>query len=215
MAKVNSIIKLSGTITDVTFVNSKAYGAHARAKRGTYTPVTLAEGMKKSGAVQTEVNQIAKIIFDAVNAFVPGFKDGKFWTRILSLFRKQQKAGRAYSYQDFDLMEMRWDYPTSKLGYFMLAKASAPLVQLHYQVADEKVYRIRLLRIVNDITLLTTESTEVLSVDTVLDTTSGVIPFEFSEVSADANVLYALHCEELMGGKPAGLLKCQGLRFFG
>lgn len=215
MAKVHSIIEFSGTMADVTFVNSKAYGTHARAKRGTYTPITLAEGMKKSGAVQTEVNQLAKIVFDVVNAFVPGFKDGKFWARILSLFRKQKKAGLAYHYHDFDLMEMRWDYPISKLGSFRLAKASAPLVQLHYQLADEKAYRIRLLRIVTDVTLLVTESIEMLTVNTVLGTNSDIIPFEFSEVPTGSNVLYALHCEELMGGMPAGLLKCQGLRFFG
>lgn len=154
MAKIRSIVEISGTLSDITFVDSRAYGAHARAKRGTYTPITLAEGMQKSAKVQTQVNQLAKIIFDAVNAFVPGFKDGKFWSRLLSVFRQQQKAGRKYSYSDFDLMEMRLDYPTSRQGYFRLLSTQNNGVQLHYQLVNKTDYAIRLLRIASDATLL-------------------------------------------------------------
>ena len=213
MAKVRSIIQISGTLSEITFVNSKAYGTHARAKRGTYKPITLSEGMKKSAAVQTKVNQIAKIVFDSLNTFVPGFKDGKFWSRLLSVLRKQQKAGKNFSYHDFNLMEMRFDYPSSKLGSFWLT-ADKDVMQLHYQLAKETTYSLKLLRIATDTTLLNPYPTEVLSF--IVDYSKGTlsIPFLFSSLPADANILYVLHCEQLQNGLPTGMLKSQGVKFF-
>ncbi|RZK73183.1 MAG: hypothetical protein EOO85_17900 [Pedobacter sp.] len=214
MAKVRSIIKISGTLSEMTFVDSKAYGAHARAKRGTYTPITLAEGMQKSAVVQTEVNQIAKIVFDAVNVFVPGFKDGKFWARLLSGFRKQHKAGARYSYRDFDLMEMRLDYPTSRLGSFRLVSGKSNTVQLHYQLAKNESYGIKLLRIASDATLLKPYPNEVMEIVVDFEHGTTTIPIVFSELPVGANVLWVLHCEQLIDGLPAGLLKSQGVKFF-
>lgn len=213
MAKVRSIIEISGTLSEITFVNSKAYGTHARAKRGTYKPITLAEGMKKSAAVQTQVNQIAKIVFDAVNAFVPGFKDGKFWSRMLSVLRKQQKAGKNYSFRDFNLMEMRHDYATSRHGSFLLT-ANQDAMQLQYHLAKDAAYCLKLLRIATDATLLNSYPTEGLEL--VVEHKEGlqVIPCVFSALPADANVLYVLHCAQMQHGLPSELLKNQGVRFF-
>ncbi|RYF14535.1 MAG: hypothetical protein EOO42_17805 [Flavobacteriales bacterium] len=215
MAKVRSIIKLSGTLSDMTFVDSKAYGAHVRAKRGTYTPISLAEGMLKSAEVQQQVNLMAKILFDAVIAFVPGFKDGKFWTRLLSVFRKQQKAGKIYSYKDFDLMEMRLEYPTSKHGYFKLVVEGPHKVHLHYQVAKEQNYLLSLLRVASDDNLLTPYPEEVLEVVVAYQVGMAVISLVFSDLPIGANVLWVLHCEQMIDDQPAGLLKSRGVKFFG
>jgi len=214
MAKVRSILKLSGTLAEMTFVDSKAYGPHARNKRGTFTPITLADGMKKSAELQTQVNQIAKIVFDEVNAFVPGFKDGKFWSRLLSVFRQQQKLGNGFSYHGLDLMEMRIDYPTSKQGLFRLLKNQANGLQLHFQLANQTDYAIRLLRIAGDATLLNPYPTTL--VETTIDGNlrSGFVSIEFDALPKAANVLYVLHCEQLVDGQSAGLLKNQSVKFF-
>ena len=215
MAKVRSIIKLSGTLSDMTFVDSKAYGAHARAKRGTYKPISLSEGMQKSAEVQKQVNLMAKVIFDAVNGFVPGFKDGKFWARLLSVFRKQQKAGKIYSYKDFDLMEMRLEYPTSRHGFFRVVVEAPHKVLLHYQLVKEKSYCISLLRIASDDTLLTSYPPEVVELVVAYQVGMEVVPLEFSDLPVGANVLWVLHCEQLIDDQPAGLLKSRGVKFFG
>jgi hypothetical protein len=215
MAKVRSIIKLSGTLSDMTFVDSKAYGAHARAKRGTYSPISLSEGMQKSAEVQKQVNLMAKVIFDAVNSFVPGFKDGKFWSRLLSIFRKQHKDGRIFSYKDFDLMEMRLEYLTSKHGFFKLVAENNNKVQLHYQLAKEESYVLKLLRIASNETLLMAYAQEVVEVVVAYQRRMEVKPFVFSDLPAGANVLWVLHFEQLIADKPAGILKCQGVKFFG
>lgn len=215
MAKVRSIIKLSGTLSDMTFVDSHAYGAHARAKRGTYTPISLSEGMQKSAEVQKQVNLMAKVIFDAVNGFVPGFKDGKFWSRLLSVLRKQQKEGKIYSYKDFDLMEMRLEYTTSKHGYFRVVVEEHKKVQLHYQLVKEQSYCISLLRIASDETLLKPYPNEVVEVVVSYQPGMEALPLVFSDLPVGANVLWVLHCEQLIDDQPAGLLKSRGVKFFG
>jgi len=213
MAKVRSILNLSGTLSGMTFVDSKAYGAHARAKRGTYKPVILAEGMKESAAVQTQVNLMAKVIFDAVNHFMPGFKDGKLWSRLLSVFRQQKKTGKAYNYGSLNSMEMRVDYPISKHGSFWLAKDQDHRLLLHYQFYKEEHYRLRVLRIAADETLLHPYPHETLTVDVNNGTKMGNLHFDFSVLPADANTLYVLHCEQFANGEPTGLLKGKGVRF--
>ncbi|RZK54885.1 MAG: hypothetical protein EOO87_09275 [Pedobacter sp.] len=213
MAKVRSIIKLSGTLAETTFVDSKTYGAHARAKRGTYKPIALADGMQKSAVVQTKVNELAKIVFDAVNVFVPGFKDGKFWSRLLSVFRQQQKAGKDYNYRDFNQLEMRLDYPSSKHGAFWVANGEGCSVLLHYQIAKDTVYLLRLLRMGSDESLLFPYVGEVQ--ETIVEGLEklNAVSFNFSDLPKEANVLYVLHCEQMIDGMPAGILKCQSVKF--
>ncbi len=213
MAKTRSIIEFSGTLSGITFVDSKTYGAHARAKRGTYKPIGLNQGMKESAAVQTQVNLMAKVIFDAVKDFTPGFKDGKLWARLLSVFRQQHKAGKSYSYHDLNTMEMRSDYPSSKHGSFRLTANSAKELILHYQLQQEASYRISLLRIATDESLLTPYPPETLSFDVENGTRIGQFQIDFTGLPADANAVYVLQCEQLVNGKPTGLLKSKGVRF--
>ncbi|RYF11958.1 MAG: hypothetical protein EOO42_20685 [Flavobacteriales bacterium] len=215
MAKVRSIIEISGTLSEITFVDSKAYGTHARAKRGTYTPITLPDGMQKSAKVQTQVNQLAKVVFDAVNTFVPGFKNGKLWPRLLSIFRQQNKLGKNYSYKDFDLMEIRVDHPTSKQGSFRLASRGEKTVQLHYQLGEEATYRIRLLRMASDATLLNPYPTEMLEITITHSPETKVALLTFSNPPENANLLYVLHCDRLINDQPSEILKYQGVKFFG
>ncbi len=48
MAKVNSLIKISGTLDDHTFVRSATYGDHVRRKRGSVKQALVNEAFKKS-----------------------------------------------------------------------------------------------------------------------------------------------------------------------
>lgn len=213
MAKVRSIMKLSGTIGEMTFVDSTAYGPHSRAKRGSKTPIALAEGMTLSSSHQNEANLRAKIIFDAVNEFAPGFKDGRFWSRLISIFRQQKKAGKNYSYHDFREMEMRYEYSTSKQGWFELAKRGEGIV-LNYSLKTHTGYRLSVLRIATEETLLNPYANEVLEVFINVGEPEGIVEFNFTPLPKDAQVLYALQCERLKDGKLAGSLRGKSVRFF-
>lgn len=97
MAKLRpSLIKIKGTLMGVTLVDSKRYGEHARAARGTYTPVTINNELVQSGERLQSSNRAAKLIFDAVR---DEHKDGGFWPDLLSVFRKQLKEDKRFSFK--------------------------------------------------------------------------------------------------------------------
>ncbi len=207
-------MKLSGTIGGMTFVDSTAYGPHTRARRGSITPITLADGMKISSTNQTEANLRAKIIFDAVNEFAPSFKDGKFWSRLVSGFRKQKKAGNSYNYADLREMEMRYDYSTSSQGNFTLITKGNSIV-LSYNLNADTGYRLSILRIAADETLLIPYPNEVLEAVVEVGEKSGIVQFDYTLLPKGTPILYVLKCEQLLNGELTGVLKGKSVRLFG
>lgn len=87
---ISKLIKLKGTIYGITLVDSKRYGRHARAERGTYTPITLNKTFKESKKLLMQCNKQAKIIFSALR---DEHRDGELWNKLISIFFKQDKAG--------------------------------------------------------------------------------------------------------------------------
>lgn len=91
MAKnISKLIKLKGTIFGVTLVDSKRYGPHARAERGTYTPITINDTFKESKKLLMRCNKHARVIFGALR---DEHRDGELWSKLLSIFFKQAKTG--------------------------------------------------------------------------------------------------------------------------
>lgn len=202
MAKTSKIIQ----------VNSKLYGVHTRAERGTYTPITLAEGMKASSSDQTQANLMAKVIFDAVNEFAPDFKDGKFWSRLVSIFRQQKKLGRDYNY-DFSGFEVREDYSLAKQGKFLL-RGLGGQVTLSYNLHADTGYQLSMLRIAANGTLLMPYPSEIMEYRVKIGESKGIVQFDFTSLPEGTPVLYVLQCEQLKKGELCGLLKGKGVRFF-
>lgn len=103
MAKpISTIFKFKGTFDDVTHVNSKRYGPHTRRRKGTVTPFVMTDALQESKDRLQSCNQQAKLIFGALR---DEHHDGGLWSRILSLFFKELKAGRKLSVgclQDFE-----------------------------------------------------------------------------------------------------------------
>ena len=107
-----SAIRIQGSIYDLTIVNSKKYGRHARARRGSITPVTINDELEKSKDQLLECNKPAKMIFDALRV---EHKDGDLWQRLLSLFRKQLKEDNGFSLSGFERFECSTSYSLQKL----------------------------------------------------------------------------------------------------
>lgn len=68
-------------------VKSDTYGEHQRAKRGTYTEVTLNDTMKMSSKELGISNQDASLIRKELLPYFYNEKPRKFWPRLLSLTR--------------------------------------------------------------------------------------------------------------------------------
>lgn len=92
MAKpISPIFKFSGTIAGMTYVDSKTYKPHVRAAKGTHTPNVLTDALKESSSLLQFCNQRAKPLFQALRE---EHHDGRLWSRLVSLFYAELKAGR-------------------------------------------------------------------------------------------------------------------------
>lgn len=113
MAKARSpIVHLSGTVGNITLVNSQKYGEHPRAKRGTHKPALLNKAMQQSSKRLIDCNKQAKVIFDAVRF---EHKDGNLWTDILSIFRAEAKTGKPFNPKSLMRLECSRRYSLDKL----------------------------------------------------------------------------------------------------
>ena len=212
MAKAKRKVKLSSTNNGITYVNSKAYQPHVRAERGTYTAISLADGMKESTKAQTQANLMAKIVFDTVNNFSPNFKDGKFWSRLVAVFRQLLKQEHTNRYKLLQGMEVRPDYPTSKQGSFLLKK-KLDAVQLHYSLKVDTDYRLSILRMATDRDMLIPYAKEIITINIRADELQGVAQLNFASVADEASLLYVMKCEQLINGKLEGLLSQKSVSF--
>ncbi len=214
MAKARSIVTLSGTLGEVTFVDSKAYGFHSRKKRSSWEK---SEGMERSSNNQTIANAMAKVVFDSVNQLAPGFKDGTFWSRLVSAFRQQQKRGENYSYAAVNGLELRPDYPSSQQGRFALT-ARPPVTDAQVQVCldyDSKAndaYRLSVWRIATDQDLLVAFPVEEVVVELNKGDKRGSLTLSFSGLPTASQVLYALKFEQLIDGETTDLMKGKSVK---
>ncbi len=101
--------------TDKITVNSRAYGRHERAPRGSRSEAVLNPAMKAHGLRLLSSNIPAKLIKDALIPFRINFKGGMIWQRLLKHFAAQAKKGEQYSVAGIENWEIRPDYPTGRI----------------------------------------------------------------------------------------------------
>ena len=215
MAKIKSIIEISGTIGELTFVNSSAYPPHVRRKRGTFTPIVLNDGMKESALNQTLANQKAQLIYTPLKAFTNGFNEGKLWSKLIKKFRKQQKDKLHYTFAPFNRTELRSNYPSSSHAYFELSgnqQHTAVCLQFRGKPKLQlATYELQLLRISADQDLNMAYPVQIATIQTNLNAATGSINFNFEPLPIDAQVIYCLKCERLENGKSNGTLATKGM----
>jgi hypothetical protein len=115
MAKVNSFIRLSGTLGDVTFVRSAVYGDIVRSKRGTYKPAVVNDSFLKSSEELKLAIPFAKLIKDNFNPYLTNFKDGTLWSRLRSFFRAQLRKHGKVNYNELKGLQFHRENSLSSL----------------------------------------------------------------------------------------------------
>jgi len=138
MAKKNrSISNFSGTLYGVTHVDSKAYGAHVRAERGSIKPAKLNKKLKQNTLDMPKVNAQAKVVFDALKPYRGDCYDGGWWSRLVRLLKRHYKAGQLPDYsllEGDELHEMhKLDSLMSGLTVELAMKKKEVDVQLKYE----------------------------------------------------------------------------------
>jgi hypothetical protein len=105
---------------DKIIVESRAYGRHVRAPRGSKTKAVLNPAMKAHGRRLLKSNIPARLIMSALQPFRVDFKGGMLWQRLVRHFAAQAKEGKSYSVMGISEWDLNAIYPTSRLLYPVL-----------------------------------------------------------------------------------------------
>jgi hypothetical protein len=172
MAKnISPIFKLQGTIDDLTFVNSKRYKPHVRARKNSKTPFVMTASLAESKARLQACNQYAKPVFQALRA---ESHDGGLWSRLVSQLFAELKADRPLGLECLQGFECNLQHPLGEVinkGYDLSATGSQNQLGIYVQLhGHPKVedgmprtgYQLRFVAIMPDAASGTVKKVEVL-----------------------------------------------------
>jgi hypothetical protein len=138
MAKARSIITLQGTLKDVTYVESKRYGYHARAARGTHKRAVMNDACNEVGEQVIRSNKPALQIHQTLRPYRTNFKGGSLWSRLISVFRKHYSKHGKFDFRVVENMEVHEEHRLEQyilldVSTFIDRKSSRLRVTLDYQ----------------------------------------------------------------------------------
>ena len=100
---------------DRTIVNSKAYGEHTRARRGTRSKVEVNETLKTHTLLLTGANMPARLVKNEIDSHRAGFPSGQLWQHLVGMFKTQLKMNLPLSVDQLMLKDICKDYPLTRL----------------------------------------------------------------------------------------------------
>lgn len=118
MARSKSILSIQGTFQGMTHVDSKTYGEHIRAARGTHKIARVNDTLRAVGEQLITANAPAKLIKDAIDPYRHDFYGGQMWQRLVSLFKKQLKLRGRFDFSELRNFEIYKEYPLSRFSIF-------------------------------------------------------------------------------------------------
>ncbi|HTN22275.1 MAG TPA: hypothetical protein VL125_17485 [Pelobium sp.] len=112
------------------YVNSRTYGGHWRAKRGSKTPASLNSNLQKSTADLEVANKAARLIKSYLDPFRYNFMGGLIWQKLVKEFKRQAKEEKAFHTENFNRMDT-WDlYPMDRFRTYINCHCQADSLQL-------------------------------------------------------------------------------------
>ncbi len=111
--KPHSYATLSGTLGGRVHVDSKQYGQHTRAKRGTYTPVALNDSMQAQNNRTVLLNLLAKPVHDFLKLYCGRFKHNQLWQQLLQRLRASPSDDPAVLLAQLNRLDINKDYSAS------------------------------------------------------------------------------------------------------
>jgi len=226
MAKTDSIIKLRGTIAGLTFVRSRTYGDHVRAKRGTYKNAGVNDTLKQESKVLVSANIPAKIFKDAIDPYRSNIMGGTLWRRLVSMFRKQLKDPGSIDFGKIGRFEIHADYPFERFLFVQptikVAKEK-PLLHVHvgydhhprFRVNGINGYRFTVIGIFPD---LKKQTARTMAIESNVISLSGIIkPLDVQlEIPAKAkSFIVCIRIEGCIGNSVSDTRTTSGLCVFG
>ena len=115
MAKSRSAKKNKIGPPAVVTVNSRAYGKHERAARGTWKKAKLNDAMKGHSERLIGNNTPAKLILDALAPYKENFKGGLIWQKLVKHFARQAKEYKDFSVLGIEHWDLNAAYATARI----------------------------------------------------------------------------------------------------
>lgn len=89
--KIKNNKQLKRNTSDVVHVNSRTYGKHMRAARGSKTSADVNDVFAAHAEKTSAYNAAAKAVHDVLKLYCEGFREGQLWQAILSRMRKAKR----------------------------------------------------------------------------------------------------------------------------
>lgn len=145
---------------DSVYVNSRTYGAHWRAKRGSKTTASLNSSLQKSTVDMEIANKAARLIKSYLDPFRYNFMGGLIWQKLVKEFKQQAKEGKTFHTENFNRMDI-WDlYPMDRFRTYINYHCQVNLPQLAVTLSPNRhpdfkrkftdSYRVSMLAIFSD-----------------------------------------------------------------
>ncbi len=112
MAKYNSNLPPD---PNSTYVDSKAYREHTRARRGTKSKVEVNETFKVHNVLLSGANTPASLVKKAIDTYRSDFPSGQLWQFLVGMFKTQLKMNIPLNVDDLLYKDINTDYRQSRI----------------------------------------------------------------------------------------------------
>jgi len=113
MTKKRSLFNLADPLR--TTVNSKTYGRHTRASRGTKSKVEVNETLKAHNLLLTSANIPAVLVKKAIDSYRDGLPAGQLWQFLVGMFKVQLKMMLPLNVDKLMFRDISKEYTFSRL----------------------------------------------------------------------------------------------------
>lgn len=113
MAKNHSFFELPHP--GLTTVNSKAYGTHTRAARGTKSKVEVNDTLKRHNLLLINANIPARLVKNAIDTYRSDFPCGQLWQYLVGMFKMQLKIKIPLNVDRLMLKDINKEYTLARL----------------------------------------------------------------------------------------------------
>jgi len=111
-----------------TYVDSKAYGEHKRARRGTKSKVEVNDTFKVHNVLLSGANIPASLVKKAIDTYRSDFPSGQLWQFLVGMFKTQLKMNIPLNVDQLMYKDINTDYRLSRIlkGGYKLEISSNP-----------------------------------------------------------------------------------------
>lgn len=99
---------------NLTTVNSKTYGEHTRARRGSKSKVEVNDTLKAHNLLLTSANVPASLVKKAIDSYRSDFPCGQLWQFLVGMFKTQLKKGIPLNVNKLMLKDINKEYTLGK-----------------------------------------------------------------------------------------------------